>query len=257
MNYKSLINKFLLLGTFLLGTLSLGAQDAAQLDAGKAIFRANCAACHAGDMKSKLTGPALGGSSERWADYGGEEALYSWIRNSQAMIQEGNNERANQLWAEWGPTVMTSFLQLTDEDLANVLAYIDYVYVSGPWPPPAPTEGGEAGVQVAERDNTPLFIGLAVLLALLAVVLARVASNLNYMIKVRETGELVARPTLWETLTSRGVVSFVVFALVVAGGYFTVNNAIQLGRQQGYAPEQPIQFSHATHAGIHQIDCQY
>ncbi len=30
-----------------------------------------------------------------------------------------------------------------------------------------------------------------------------------------------------------------------------------MGRQQGYQPEQPIKFSHATHAGLQQIDCQY
>jgi hypothetical protein len=58
-------------------------------------------------------------------------------------------------------------------------------------------------------------------------------------------------------LTSRGVIGFVIFALVVLGGYTTVNNAIMLGRQQGYQPEQPIKFSHATHSGLQKIDCQY
>src|SRR5690606_26922930 len=60
-----------------------------------------------------------------------------------------------------------------------------------------------------------------------------------------------------QQLTSRGVIGFLIFALVILGGYTTVNNAIDLGRQQGYAPEQPIKFSHALHAGTHQIDCQY
>jgi hypothetical protein len=31
----------------------------------------------------------------------------------------------------------------------------------------------------------------------------------------------------------------------------------RVGTQQGYAPEQPIAFSHATHAGLYEIDCQY
>ena len=48
-----------------------------------------------------------------------------------------------------------------------------------------------------------------------------------------------------------------IFAAVIWGGYQTVNNAIDLGRSQGYAPEQPIKFSHETHAGLHEIDCQY
>ncbi len=58
-------------------------------------------------------------------------------------------------------------------------------------------------------------------------------------------------------LTSKGVIGFVLFALVVLGGYTTVNNAVDLNRQQGYAPEQPINFSHATHAGLQKIECQY
>ncbi|MFT7603173.1 MAG: hypothetical protein ACI8VT_000738, partial [Saprospiraceae bacterium] len=39
--------------------------------------------------------------------------------------------------------------------------------------------------------------------------------------------------------------------------YTTVNNAIDLGRQQGYQPDQPIKFSHVTHAGLNKVDCQY
>ena len=34
-------------------------------------------------------------------------------------------------------------------------------------------------------------------------------------------------------------------------------SAINLGRQQGYQPTQPIYFSHKVHAGINQINCLY
>lgn len=77
------------------------------------------------------------------------------------------------------------------------------------------------------------------------------------MVQVREGNAPAHRKTLVEILTSKGLIAFVIFALVVLGGYTTVNNAIMLGRQQGYAPEQPIKFSHATHAGLQKIDCQY
>ncbi len=254
MTYKSLMHRFLLMGALLFAGWTMNAQG--DPDAGKALFRANCAACHAADMKSNLTGPALGGSQERWADYGGDEALYSWIRNSQAMINSGENERATALWAEWGPTVMTNFLQLTDDDILNIMAFVNCSFEGtcpgGP-PPPPEDIAGTGGTS----NNTPLFIILALVLAVLAVVLARIVANLNYMIKVREGGEEVERKTLADILTSRGVISFVIVALVVLGGYTTVNNAISLGRQQGYEPQQPIKFSHETHAGIQQIDCQY
>ncbi|PSR14161.1 MAG: cytochrome c class I [Bacteroidetes bacterium] len=253
MTHKYLIYRSLIIFGLVLGSLSLFGQD---VDAGKTIFRANCASCHAGDMKTKLTGPALGGAEERWADYGGQEALYSWIRNSQAMIAGGENERAKQLWGEWSPVVMTSFLNLSDADIENVLAYVQFVYEGKD--KVAVADGVAGGPSGSEpTNNTPLFIGLALALGLLALILARVVSNLNYMVKVKETGEMVQRRTLLEVLTSRGIISFVVFALVVLGGYTTVNNAINLGRQQGYEPSQPIKFSHKTHAGLQQIDCQY
>jgi hypothetical protein len=41
------------------------------------------------------------------------------------------------------------------------------------------------------------------------------------------------------------------------GGYLVAKGAINLGRQQGYQPSQPIYFSHKVHAGINQINCLY
>lgn len=36
-----------------------------------------------------------------------------------------------------------------------------------------------------------------------------------------------------------------------------IEEAIRLGRQQDYAPDQPVKFSHAVHAGEQGIDCMY
>lgn len=252
MIYKSLTSHFfifLLLGLF---TLPLQAQEA-DIDAGKTLFRNKCATCHNKNMKDDLTGPALAGYEERWADYP-QEDIYSWIRNSQTMINAGH-PRAVELWNTW-KSIMTPMPDLTDEDINNILAYIgcisDGSCVKGPEP-------GTGAVTAAseETDNTGLFIVLALILGILAVVLARIVSNLNYMVKVKEGNAPARRQTLADILTSRGVIGFVIFALIVLGGYTTVNNAIMLGRQQGYEPQQPIKFSHATHAGLQQIDCQY
>ncbi|MEZ4995244.1 MAG: c-type cytochrome [Saprospiraceae bacterium] len=252
MIYRPLISRTLFVLALLAGTLTLSAQEA-NLDAGKALFQQNCGACHNRNMKDNLTGPALGGVQERWADYP-EEDLHAWIRNSQAMIDDGH-PKATELWNQWKPTQMTAFPSLTDEDINNVLAYINYVYTGAD-----KKVAGDSGLPVPEpieSDNTGLYILLAVILGILALVLARIISNLNYMVQVREGNAPEHRRTLVEILTSKGVIAFVIFALVVLGGYTTVNNAIKLGRQQGYQPEQPIKFSHAQHAGIQKIDCQY
>jgi mono/diheme cytochrome c family protein len=252
MIYRPLISRTLFVLALLAGTLTLSAQEA-NLDAGKTLFTQNCAACHNRNMKDDLTGPALGGVQERWADYP-QEDLYDWIRNAPAMIAAGH-PKATELWNQWKPNQMTAFANLTDEEITNILAYVQGVF-TGSIGGPAKTNAVDAPVAV-ETDNTGLYILLAVILGILALVLARIISNLNYMVQVREGNAPERRRTLVEILTSKGVIAFVIFALVVLGGYTTVNNAIKLGRQQGYQPEQPIKFSHVQHAGIQKIDCQY
>jgi len=264
---KLMIYRYLLLIGLFLGGLSVAvAQDAAEGGgeaaaessgaadpaAGETLFLNNCAQCHARDMRQDLTGPALGEVESRWES---QEDLYAWIRNSQALIAEGH-PRATELWDEWKPTVMPSYTNFTDQDMANILAYINQQYIASGQT--AEVAGGDGVSAAAEKeDNTLLFIILLVILSVLAVVLARIISNLNYMSQVREGTAPAKRRTLVDILTSRGVIGFVIFALVVLGGYTTVNNAIELGRQQGYQPEQPIKFNHAVHAGQYEIDCQY
>ncbi|MCB9285431.1 MAG: c-type cytochrome [Lewinellaceae bacterium] len=239
---------------FFLATGIVSAQDAApavDLTEGETLFKNNCAACHNKNMKDNLTGPALGGVQDRWADYPRKD-LYSWVNNSQALINSGH-PRAVELWNQWKPTVMSNF-NFSDQQIENILAYVNDVYTRVPVVAVTPG-GGTAAPQ--KPNNTLLFLGLFALLAVVALVLARIISNLDYLAKVQETGEAPPRKTLAQILTSKGIIAFVVFLVVVLGGYTTVNNAINLGRQQGYQPDQPIKFSHLTHAGTHKIDCNY
>jgi hypothetical protein len=201
-------------------------------------------------MKSKATGPALGGVEERWADYPRED-LYAWVKNSQALVNAGH-PRAVEIYNEWNKSVMTSFANLTDENIESILLYVDDIYVNG-----VQTVGGPAVSQKAEKETPAwLYYVLFAFLAILAVTLARIITNLN-VISAQQDGSDYQKKTLWQTLTSKGIVTFLLLAAVILGGYTTVNNAISLGRQEGYSPEQPIKFSHATHAGLNKIDCQY
>jgi cytochrome c2 len=221
--------------------------------AGKTLFANNCASCHAKGMKKAATGPALAGVEERWADYPRED-LYSWIRNSQALIKAGH-PRAVELWNEYKPTVMNAAQHLTDENIESILLYVDAQVNAAP----AEGAGGEAGaggVAVAKKTPAWLYYALFGVLAILALLLTRVISNLN-VIAAKKDGREYESKSLIETLTGKGFVSFIIFAGVIFAGYTTVNKAVSLGRQEGYAPEQPIKFSHATHAGIQKIDCQY
>lgn len=223
---------------------------------GKALFKANCAQCHNKNMKDDLTGPALGGVEERWE--GREEVLYSWIRNSQAVIASGD-EYAVALYNKWNKSVMNPFTNLKDEEIESILAYVACMDDGSCVPKPPPGPGGDVASTAGAGavNNKMLYMVLALILGLLALILARTIANLNYLKLVKEGNAPASRETLADILTSKGVVGFLVFSLIVFAGYTTVNNAVDLNRQQGYAPEQPINFSHATHAGIQKIDCQY
>ncbi len=253
MIYKRL-NYSILVLLFTFSVSALFAQDQAAVEAGKTLFKNNCASCHNKNMKDKLTGPALGGVQERWGD---DVALYSWIRNSQAMVSKGH-PRSVAIFNEYNKVAMTAFPSLSDVDIANILGYINCTAAGNcPGETPVLVDKGPSTAKT-EGSNNLLYVFLFLILALLAIILARIISNLNHIAAVREFGaEAPARKTLSEILSSKGVVSFAIFAVILFGGYYTVRNSINLGRQQGYQPEQPIKFSHTTHAGVHKIDCQY
>jgi mono/diheme cytochrome c family protein len=220
-------------------------------DAGKTLFKNYCAACHTKDMRSAATGPALGGAQERWAD---DKALYAWIRNSQAVIASGH-PRAVEMWNQYKPTIMTAFPDLTDDEIGSMLAYINGTY-DGTYGAKAVAAGAGPIEPEKPASKWPLYLGLFAALGVLSYVLSRIINNLDRIGAAKE-GRIVEEKSLMQTLTSKGVISFLLFALVVLGGYTMVNNATNLSRQQGYAPDQPIKFSHETHAGINKIDCQY
>jgi hypothetical protein len=201
-------------------------------------------------MKNDLTGPALGGVQTRWADYPRED-LYAWIHNSQAMINSGH-PRATELWNKWKPTVMNSFPALTAEEIESVLLYIDDQLLPKTQPVGGPVAAG------AEKKSTDFVYWILFgVLAIVVFVLARVIANLKHHVATEEGAVIKPGKTIWQQLTSRTVIGFLIFALIVLGGYTTVNNGIAFGRQQGYKPDQPIKFSHQIHAGIQGINCQY
>ncbi len=219
-------------------------------DDGKKVFKNYCGTCHNKSMLARSTGPALYGAEERWADYPRED-LYKWIRNSQALIAEGH-PRAVELWNEWN-SVMNPFPQLTDDDIENVLFYIRDVVEN----PPVVVNGGPTTNETESKGlGDWVYWALLFALGFLVLILGRIISNLNKIAAAKE-GSFAESKTLTQLLTSKGAIMFLIFAGVILGGYTTVNNSVNLGRQQGYAPEQPIKFSHEIHAGIHKIDCQY
>ncbi|HZV71777.1 MAG TPA: c-type cytochrome [Saprospiraceae bacterium] len=221
------------------------------LEVGKALFQNQCRTCHNPNMKDDMTGPALAGFEERWADYPRED-LYKWIHNSQALIAQGH-PRAVELWNKWKPTVMTSFAAFTPDEIESIFLYINT-------PPVVFTPNNPNGPEVGGVDTSNDFIYWILFGVLLITVftLSRAIINLRNIVAVSEgQKDPVDEMTMVKFLKNKTVMAFLIFALIVIGGYTTVNNGIAFGRQQGYKPEQPIKFSHEIHAGVQKIDCQY
>lgn len=241
----------ILIPLFAVLSFSLLAQDSVSVEVGKTIFRNQCATCHNRDMKSDLTGPALGLAESHWSEFPRED-LYQWVRNSQVLIGEGH-PRAVAMWEDWKPTTMPPMQQLTDAEIESVFAYIEQQYTATP----VVATPGVGTAEESEADNTYLYWILLILLLVVTFVLTRIIANLNRMVAVHEGLEKPPVRSLLQILTSRSVIGFVLFVLIIFGGYTTVSNGIAFGRQQGYQPEQPIKYSHAMHAGIQGIDCNY
>ncbi|MEQ1744537.1 MAG: c-type cytochrome [Saprospiraceae bacterium] len=231
---------------------SFAAQAAPTIEEGKSLFIANCASCHNKNMKDDLTGPALAGVEGRWADYPRTD-LYKWVRASQSMVEAGH-PRAVELWGKWKPTLMNNFPGLTDDQIESVILFINdtanKVVTNGD------PKGSTGAANAGGGGNMWLFVGLALILALLAFALMRIVDNLGNITRV-QAGQAPVERTLGQVLSTKGAVAFLVFAATLVFGYKTVDNATNMGRQQNYQPEQPVKFSHQIHAGVNKIDCQY
>lgn len=137
---------FCLLGTVVLFTLSASAQAEAaatplawcgtgnisdefggEYAAGKKVWNSNgCGACHNKSMATDATGPALGGVTERWADYPRTD-LHEWVRNNGKLRATGH-PRALEIYNEWNGAAMNTYPNLKNGDIENLLAYIEGQY---------------------------------------------------------------------------------------------------------------------------------
>ncbi len=233
---KKLIFSILPLALVLLAN-TLFAQD------GKALFQSNCASCH--NPFKVITGPALHGVTDRVKD---KKLLYDWIHNNQKVLASGN-KYFNDLYNTYGKTNMNIFPDLTDKDISAILNYVETAK-----PPSATPEPGAPTAQTPEGDNTLLYGILTLILAVIMMVLLQVNSSLRKMADDKE-GVPASEPIPF--YRNKVYIASVVLILFVLGGYWVVQGAIGLGRQQGYQPIQPIFYSHRVHAGINQISCLY
>jgi len=246
------------------GAQGAGGGDAAAIAAGDALFKNNCAQCHA--VNDKVVGPALAGISKRrpisW--------IIPWIHNSSKVIASGD-EYAVKLFNDYGKQQMPAFPQLSDKEITSIVAWVTSQEGGAKQQTTADGGGGATnenataadGKGAASSSTDILLIVLVVVLIVLVVTLAIIANLMKDVLQGRK--DLDGRDVeilqqrfdwagLYRSTALRGIVG-TVFALVLL--YAGVQSVMAVGLTQGYQPTQPIAFSHKIHAGENQINCAY
>jgi mono/diheme cytochrome c family protein len=258
--YKTHIRPLLLLFiTLTTVTLSFG-QDTAEGDVvlGEKIFKNNCAACHAYDA-NVVVGPGLKGIEER-RDY---SWIKTWINNPSAVIASGD-KYAIDIYEQFNKTQMTAFPGFGDAEIKGILAYIKVANEA------APVEAAGATV-VAGNDGGPkqgnfFSIILVSLLVLMGLVLVALIAVLNLLGKLTKgEGEIIDSRGFGEQIkdTFKGIFqnstvrNAIIVLFLLFGAKATFDGLYGIGVHQGYAPTQPIPFSHKLHAGDMDINCAY
>lgn len=221
-------------------SLYVSAQD------GKALFISKCASCH--NPFKAGTGPALGGLEERhkWADH---KELLSWVNNPGGYMAK--DPYTQGLKAQYG-SMMTGFPDLKIADVSAIVSYINSEVAKKN----APGNDGKTVQETAEsgNQNAIIFGVISLILAIIALILMQVNSNLK---KMSDDVEGIQRPDPVPFYRNKIYIAMFAVVFFVVGGYMLAKGAIGMQRQKDYEPVQPIYYSHKVHAGINQINCLY
>lgn len=227
--------------------------------AGKSIFNANCRTCHRLDQKN--VGPALRGVTDRHSI----DWTKRFIKNSQALIASGDAE-AVAIYNEFNQLAMPAHEFLSDDDLLNLLSYIEYGDKADPAAAAAAgegVEGGAVGGSGVPSEYLAIILGVLVLvLVLILVVLGLIISILTKYLNTQELEEddqafVNQKYDFGKIFKSDAMIIIVTTIVIALVAKTAIDELYTIGVQQGYAPKQPIAFSHELHAGQYEMQCQY
>jgi mono/diheme cytochrome c family protein/ribosomal protein L37AE/L43A len=236
--------------------LGLGQAFAQDCDTGEALFKNNCASCHAPDKR--VVGPALQGAQQRWADAGEADALYAWVKNAAGLIASGTSARALEM-ESYDASAMTP-QAVSNEDIDAIFYYVENCVSEGPLAGPADDCATPYAIEVKESGgNWTVKIVIACILAMVVFAMAGVNRRLKEASDDVETDEdttylEIVKGWLWRNK----ILAVLVGLVIVLTGLADLGwRAAQIDVVEGYSPSQPIAFSHIVHACKNEIDCKY
>ncbi len=98
--------------------------DSVNMTIGKTLFLNLCASCHNKDMKSDLTGPALGGAIERWKN--DTTQILKYLNDPEVYIDTTKNQQLLKVDKKFGKSVQPKFPDLTLNEVKSLIFYIEY-----------------------------------------------------------------------------------------------------------------------------------
>ncbi|MBB5396343.1 cytochrome c3 family protein [Mucilaginibacter sp. AK015] len=248
------------------GLVVYGATARAQADAakGEAIFKAKCTACH--KIDTRMTGPALGPQLTSETD---DAYLTKWIQNSQALVA-AKNPKAVKIFNEFNQVTMTSFEELSDADVGNVITYVRTEWKKMQDDKTKAPAGGTATEATGPSSLVVWgLLGVIAIAFIVILVLNKVIATLERLLLNRQgllleeeettTEEAKANrlATVKKLLKNKKLVFFIVLCGTIAMGSFSWVTMWNTNVHQGYQPVQPIKYSHELHAGVMKLECQY
>ena len=172
------------------------------------------------------------------------------------MVKSGD-AKANAIYNEYNGAVMTSFPQLSNADIDNIIAY---TYTQKKAPAVAAVTTATTSANSGGVSNDIILAVLALVFMLLVVMLFLVNKTLRRIAQANGVvyEEKAARTPIWKLfIENQFLVLVTAIFFLLASGYFAYGYLMQVGVDQGYEPVQPIHYSHRIHAGDNQIDCNY
>ena len=239
---------------------SVNAQDLAE---GEQIYKNNCSTCHA-VTDEVIVGPGLKGILQRRTI----DWIVPWVKNPQAVIASGD-KYAVDLYNKYNKAQMTAYPNYSAAQITSVIAYIDAQAVAVAAPAAGAVAAVAGGAPAAGSSNGGMMqyimIALLAVMVLVLVALLSIVSSLTKLSTIKpDSPEAQGIPLLQriaengKRLTANSAFKTGAALLItLLIGKATIDSAYGIGMHQGYAPEQPIQFSHKLHAGQYEINCNY
>lgn len=226
---------------------------------GETLFNNNCKACHSA-KDEVVVGPGLKGIQQRrdlaW--------LVKWVKNPNGVIQ-GGDEYAVALYNKFNKAQMTAFPAFGEKEVKDILAYVEKANTAAA--PVAAAGTAAAGAPAGESAPSDLFTYILVALLIVMLLVLGVLMAIVSILSKAVSGEATAsagtsfsdrlRDGLVGLSKNSAIRSATVWFFILIVTKATVDGMYGVGIQQGYAPKQPIAFSHKLHAGQYKIDCNY